>query len=316
MRQNRSGTLALWLALGFVGGCEAPPAEKLAAASLQSSQQPAVDAGDTNALEAPPLTCEEYSAIIEDVLRPAFDRAAMGCQVDDDCLLSATFSACNHAGSWFGGVPVTRARLDELNAVIEGLPFVPCESSLEAQCVLAPPADFFHSGSLCRQGRCETCFGTQCGPEPEPEPEGDPASTCGVDWAEYSGSCMEAPRYHFHGAGCRQVSGCTCTGPDCGNAAETPEACNKRREACKLRANCFRSSDCGADSYCAHTPTHACGSATPEFLAVSICLPRPTTCGAEAYPVCGCDGTTYPNRCEAAKAGTGVRNAGPCAEQP
>jgi hypothetical protein len=43
-----------------------------------------------------------------------------------------------------------------------------------------------------------------------------------------------------------------------------------------------------------------------------ICERIPTECGTEPSPVCGCDGTTYTNACEAGRAGVGVASRSPC----
>lgn len=46
--------------------------------------------------------------------------------------------------------------------------------------------------------------------------------------------------------------------------------------------------------------------------AQGTCKPRPEMCNRMYKPVCGCDGMTYPNRCEAKQAGATIRHKGPC----
>lgn len=65
---------------------------------------------------------------------------------------------------------------------------------------------------------------------------------------------------------------------------------------------------CTATEYCAYMEGDSCGAAD----APAFCRPRPIACAHESAPVCGCDGVTYDNACEAAMAGTGVNNAGAC----
>ncbi|MBI2895032.1 MAG: hypothetical protein HYY06_15865 [Deltaproteobacteria bacterium] len=48
--------------------------------------------------------------------------------------------------------------------------------------------------------------------------------------------------------------------------------------------------------------------------ASGICHPRPQACDANVDPVCGCDGETYSNLCEAQAAGVDAAAAGPCEE--
>ena len=74
----------------------------------------------------------------------------------------------------------------------------------------------------------------------------------------------------------------------------------------------FLGDTCDADEYCAYEAGQYCGAAD----ASSTCEPRPEFCPAIYMPVCGCDGQTYGNSCDAAVAGTGVSYEGECEPPP
>lgn len=64
---------------------------------------------------------------------------------------------------------------------------------------------------------------------------------------------------------------------------------------------------CGANEFC-QLPTGVCF--TPE--AVGHCARVPGICSMLFMPVCGCNGMTYGNACEAARARENVRHKGRC----
>jgi len=68
---------------------------------------------------------------------------------------------------------------------------------------------------------------------------------------------------------------------------------------------------CSANEYCAYDIKAACGAADQT----GVCTPKPQVCLDIYAAVCGCDGQTYANDCEAAGKGTSVAHTGAC-DQP
>jgi predicted secreted protein len=64
-----------------------------------------------------------------------------------------------------------------------------------------------------------------------------------------------------------------------------------------------------AGTYCDYPASASCGAADQT----GKCDTKPQFCPAVIIPVCGCDGKTYNNSCEANRAGASVAKGGPCA---
>jgi hypothetical protein len=65
---------------------------------------------------------------------------------------------------------------------------------------------------------------------------------------------------------------------------------------------------CPDGEFCDYPPSAICGAAD----APGECRTPPAFCQSDFAPVCGCDGETYSNACEAASAGTSVSSEGEC----
>lgn len=68
---------------------------------------------------------------------------------------------------------------------------------------------------------------------------------------------------------------------------------------------------CRANEWCDYPDGAVCGIGDYP----GKCQPRPTHCIRVFIPVCGCDGRTYGNWCEANAAGSDVAYKGACAER-
>jgi hypothetical protein len=65
---------------------------------------------------------------------------------------------------------------------------------------------------------------------------------------------------------------------------------------------------CAPGQYC-HMPPGQCRNISDS---AGACLAKPQICPMIYAPVCGCDGNTYPNACQAASRGVSVARQGAC----
>ena len=68
----------------------------------------------------------------------------------------------------------------------------------------------------------------------------------------------------------------------------------------------FTDPPCPADRWCQFLDVGLCGQAD----GAGTCRPRPTSCFGDCNGVCGCDGLTYCNACDANAAGVDTSSSG------
>jgi hypothetical protein len=120
---------------------------------------------------------------------------------------------------------------------------------------------------------------------------------------DFQGICTPIP------LGCPDVwlPVCGCDGVTYGNDCEADAVGISIAHLGECEQGCggIIGAQCNSDQFCKFDTGQCAGDD-------GVCTDIPEACTANVDPVCGCDGVTYNNECEAEVAGVSVEHAGPC----
>jgi hypothetical protein len=226
-----------------------------------------------------------------------------------------------------GGIPAT-----------DGCNICSCSAG-QLRCTLracpAPKACGARAGNSCTANEyCAYGEGSYCGAADaqsvcKPRPSACDtvyAPVCGCDAKTYGNACAAAEA----GSGVLHAGPCSGAGHSCvvggvtyaDGTVNIPASdgcntcgCSDGKLICTLK-QCMRPGFCGgiagiacpAGEYCVFAEGDFCGATDQS----GTCAKRAEVCTTDVNPVCGCDGTTYSNACQAARAGVSVRTPGSC----
>ena len=171
------------------------------------------------------------------------------------------------------------------------------------------------SVNIKHDGACTVGLNTRCGP-----PDGAACSEgflCSFDdgmcgTSDQSGQCIAIP------ASCDNVASSPVCG--CDNATYDNE-CQAHKAGFSVKSSGACPVGGGLNVRCGGADALPCTDGFFCMLATGVCSSNtesgqcvavPQGCTADATPVCGCDGVTYSNECEALRANVSVKSDGAC----
>lgn len=161
---------------------------------------------------------------------------------------------------------------------------------------------------------CNVCVAQANGTDVAPDGSCGPRACIAMD-ARGDDTCTGELGFAYDGTRCVGIH-CTCEGEDCDSLFPTSDDCEAAYAHCRAPESCggFIGLTCsGPGTYCDYPDGAECGIAD----ASGTCQPRPDDCtGQPDAPVCGCDGTTYDNPCEAHRNGVDDASSGACSDPP